>query len=115
VTNKEIVYIVKSYDKNLTALGIKPKRINTNKSFGFYKNSPCRLLQHAKYLCGIFESHTDTGKINRHLTAIQMVLSFAGVYTLDELMHHNKYNQIGGFRLNIKIKTTMFFNNFLTH
>lgn len=36
------------------------------------------------------DSPAKYGKANRHLTAIQMCLSFAGLYTLNDLMSHNK-------------------------
>jgi hypothetical protein len=88
---EEIISLVAFYKNTLESMNVIPERITTSKSFYTYRNNSSALLSHALYLCVEFKSHTKEDKQNRHLTAIQMCVSFAGMYTLDELMRHNKY------------------------
>ncbi len=71
---------------------IEPRRIDVSRTFG--DCTPFELRCHALYLCeGLVELTNDPdkyGKANRHLTAIQMILSFLNIYTLSELMDHNR-------------------------
>lgn len=80
------------YAAKLRAGGISPQRIDPTCSFGEVTQSD--VLAHALYLSEqlpTFVHQEDSlGKANRHLTAIQMCLSFARVYTLNELMAHNR-------------------------
>jgi hypothetical protein len=52
------------------------------------------ILAHAHFLCdGVKQLALDPERQRRagsHLTVVQMCLSFAGWYTLEELMNHNK-------------------------
>ena len=56
------------------------------------------LLRHAHFLCDgakIFAINPDRRrKAGSHLTVIQMCLSFAGWYTLEDLMRHNRPEEI---------------------
>jgi hypothetical protein len=92
MTPDKILAVAQMYSTILQAQGISPTRIDTSCSFATQTNSS--LLQHALHLCvGITELAGDSGKIgkaNRHLAAAQMCLSFAGLYTLDELRSHNE-------------------------
>ena len=92
MTPEKIVSVIEMYKQRLEAEHIPAKRIDTNRSF---KNCTTReILSHAHYLCeGVCRYAMDPekfGKANRHLTAIQMCLGFAGWYTLAELMDHNR-------------------------
>ena len=90
----KITHILVEYKNTLENLGVTPKRILTHKTFREYSKDPGALLSHALYLVeGALITAQDKdkyGKLNRHLTAIQMCLSFAGLYSLDELMAYNK-------------------------
>ena len=90
----KITHILVEYKNTLESVGVVPRRILTHKTFGEYSEDPDALLSHALYLVeGALVTAQDKdkyGKLNRHLTAIQMCLSFAGLYSLDELMAHNK-------------------------
>lgn len=60
----------------------------------FESLSKAERLQHAHFLCeGIKKYAKDPQrqrKAGSHLTAVQMCLSFAGWYTLEDLMNHNR-------------------------
>lgn len=90
----KITHILVEYKTTLENLGVRPIRILTRKTFREYSKDSDALLSHALYLVeGALVTAQDKdkyGKLNRHLTAIQMCLSFAGLYSLDELMTHNK-------------------------
>lgn len=76
----------------LRSKGVVSKRIDTSCSFSQIPREG--LLAHASYLLeGLLtfvNQEGKYGKANRHLTAAQMCLSFAGIYTLDELREANK-------------------------
>ncbi len=92
MTPEKILAITNQYKECLSRQGIKPKRIDP--SWYFKDCDQNELLAHAAYLCeGIKEfTHDPTkyGKANRHLAAIQMCLGFAGMYTLNQLVDHNR-------------------------
>lgn len=52
------------------------------------------MLAHAHYLLDNVEEYANKpgkeGKTGRHLAAVQMILSFAGIYTVEDLMRHNR-------------------------
>jgi len=88
---RKILAITREYIQKLSETGTPPSRFPTNRSF--QTASTEEILSHAHYLALNLESfnpQTQYGKLNRHFTAIQMCLSFAGWYTLDELMQHNR-------------------------
>lgn len=91
---QKITQILTEYKNYLESKNVCANRIQTNKTFGDYKDDIPSLLSHALYLVnGALITAQDPekyGKLNRHLTAIQMCLSFAKAYTLDELMAHNR-------------------------
>jgi hypothetical protein len=90
----KITHILVEYKTTLEKLGVIPGRILTEKTFKDYAEDSRALLSHALYLVDgaliIAQNKDKYGKLNRHLTAIQMCLSFAGLYSLDDLMTHNK-------------------------
>lgn len=96
MTPQKILEVISRYEKRLVAEGVPKKRINTSLSFGVCTSAD--LLSHAHYLCEGLRNAICCGerntykhdKANRHLTAIQMCLSFANWYTLAELMEHNR-------------------------
>lgn len=92
MTPEKIFAVVSRYETELSQLGVVPTRIDTSRTFGDCTH--VELLAHAAYLCigaKEFASRPEKfGKANRHLTAIQMCLSFVGMYTLDDLMSHNR-------------------------
>lgn len=93
MTPTKIRDIVTFYHSTLIQAGIQPQRINVDSSFG--SQTQAALLAHALYLAeNLIELDIEAkyGKANRHLTAIQMCLSFAGVFTLNELREHNQPN-----------------------
>jgi hypothetical protein len=89
---QKIIEVIEAYERRLSAAGIPKKRMDPNRTF--QRLSPEELLAHAYHLCGGAKEYAADearlGKANRHLTAIQMCLSFAGWYTLAELMEHNR-------------------------
>ena len=92
MTPYKIISLIERYERELTALGIPKERIDPSRSFASLTRE--QALAHAHYLCdGVKEYALDqqrTGKTGRHLASVQMCLSFAGLYTLDQLMSHNK-------------------------
>lgn len=93
MTPEHILALADWYEQRLIGAGIPKKRIDTRKSFG--EVARLEILAHAHYLCDGIKAYSQNpeqwDKTNRHLTAIQMCLSFANWYTLDELMDHNKH------------------------
>lgn len=87
-----IVCATQQYRDTLDDSGIVPQRIDEHSRFADV--SVNQLLQHARYLCDSvldFAQHSDkTHKTNRHYAALQMCLSFAGWYTLGDIMNHSR-------------------------
>ncbi len=92
MTPEKIIAVVEMYEKRLQSNGVPKKRINVALSFGACSFE--EILSHAHYLCATTKQYAqdpqNQGKANRHLTALQMCLSFASWYTLAELMEHNR-------------------------
>lgn len=92
MTPKKIASVVSMYERLLSAAGVPKIRIDPG--FMFEDQGKHLILAHAHYLCaGAKEFALDPqkyGKANRHLAAIQMCLTFVGVFTLRELMDHNR-------------------------
>ena len=88
---KKILEVCNSYKKMLEEKDVEPKRWDVQRPF-----SESRLderMSHALYLIGnisSFDPQRQYDKLNRHFTAIQMCLSFAGMFTLEDLMSHNR-------------------------
>ncbi len=88
---EKIYAVIEQYGERLRAEHVIPKRIPTNQTFK--DCSVDEVLSHAHYLVVVFrtfDAKEQYGKLNRHLAAIQMLLSFAGWYTLRDIMEHNR-------------------------
>lgn len=92
MTPEKVVSVIKMYTFWLKVAKVPKKRMDPSKTFG--SASKRALLAHAHFLCqGVIDFSSDpgkTGKMHRHLTAVQMCLSFADWYTLEDLMRHNR-------------------------
>ncbi len=92
MTPEKIIAVIEMYETALRAEGIQKVRINPKRTFGSLTKG--EVLAHAHYLCdGVKEYAKDPTKQRKtgsHLTAIQMCLSFADWYTLEELMNMNR-------------------------
>jgi hypothetical protein len=92
MTPHKIITLIERYEQELAALGVPKRRIDTSRTFASLTRD--EMLAHAHYLCtGVKEFAPDPErqrKTGSHLTAVQMCLSFAGIYTLAELMEHNR-------------------------
>ena len=91
---EKIISVIEMYEKRLQEAGVPKIRIDPKKTFGSLTKD--ELLSHAHFICdGVKEYAKDPEKKRKtgsHLTAVQMCLSFAGWYTLEELMNHNRSN-----------------------
>ncbi|HYD93566.1 MAG TPA: hypothetical protein VEB18_03915 [Candidatus Paceibacterota bacterium] len=92
MTPSAIVRIIEGYEAQLLAASVPKQRMDPSRAFSSLTKD--EILAHAHYLCDGAKVFAGTegkfGKANRHLTAIQMCLSFAGWYTLADLMEHNR-------------------------
>jgi len=92
MTPEKIISVVKMYERLLLEAGVPKVRMNPKRTFASCSKE--ELLAHAHYLTdGIKEYAKDPArqrKTGSHLTAIQMCLSFAGWYTLEDIMNHNR-------------------------
>jgi hypothetical protein len=92
VTPEHLLKLLDRYENELVLGQIPKKRMDVSKCFSSI--SPLDRLAHAHYLiegCRAAARDLSTwDKANRHLTAIQMCMSFAGLYSLAELMEHNR-------------------------
>ena len=92
MTSEKIISVVEMYERELQGENVPKIRMDPNCTFASLSND--ELLAHAHFLCdGVKEFSKDPTrqrKTGSHLTAIQMCLSFAGWYTLQDLMNHNR-------------------------
>jgi hypothetical protein len=92
VTTKKILEVVQGYRFVLEYLGIPKMRMDQTKTLA--ELTRFGLLCHAHWLLDGVEKYAQDpkkiGKTGRHLASVQMCLSFAGLYTLEELMDHNR-------------------------
>lgn len=91
MTPEKIVRVVANYRNVLTAAGVKQKCIKKNHTLA--SCTRLEIIAHALYLIDQFpriDIERQFGKANRHLSAIQTCLSFAGYYSLDEIEQHNR-------------------------
>jgi len=91
MTPEHILYLLSIYEEgDLEAYP--PKRIDPSRKFSELNRD--EILSHARYLCQnlmtFLHDPEKEGKIGRHFGALQMCLSFAGLYTLEDLMSHNR-------------------------
>lgn len=92
MTPEKIISIIEMYEELLREAGVPKTRMDPKRTFE--STSVAERLAHAHFLCdGVKEYSRDPQrqrKTGSHLTAVQMCLSFAGWYTLEELMNHNR-------------------------
>ncbi|MDB5244711.1 MAG: hypothetical protein JWN18_581 [Parcubacteria group bacterium] len=92
MTPEKIISVIEMYEKELKTKNIQKIRINPTRTFE--STTVAERLAHAHFLCdGVREFAINPEKQRKtgsHLTAIQMCLSFAGWYTLEDLMNHNR-------------------------
>ncbi len=87
-----IVRVIELYEVRLRKANVPMTRMDPSRTFESLNRK--ERLAHAHFLCrGAKDYARDPmrqRKAGSHLTAIQMCLSFAGWYTLAELMEHNR-------------------------
>jgi len=89
--SEKIISVVEMYEKRLRDVGVPKIRMNPKRTFASLSRE--EMLAHAHFLTDGVKEYAKEGKLRKmgsHLTAIQMCLSFAGWYTLEDLMNHNK-------------------------
>lgn len=90
--SQHVISIIEKYETKLSAAGIPKERIDPTRTFQSLSIS--EILAHAHFICdGVKEYARDPTKQRKtgsHLTVVQMCLSFAGWYTLEDLMTHNR-------------------------
>ena len=88
----QILNVVGMYEMRLVAEGVPKVAMNSERTFASLSRS--EILAHAHFLIdGVRTYAVDPrkeGKTARHLASIQMCLSFAGWYSLEELKNHNR-------------------------
>lgn len=89
---EKIIAVIGMYEKRLCKEDIPKIRMNPKRTFESLTKD--EILAHAHFLTdGVKELVKNTKKKRKtgsHLTAIQMCLSFAGWYTLEDIMNHNR-------------------------
>lgn len=92
MTPKQIISVIEMYEERLVAAGVPKIRMDPKRTFR--STTVAERLAHAHYLCAGVKKYVrepeKQRKTGSHLTAVQMCLSFAGWYTLEELMQHNR-------------------------
>jgi len=92
LTPEKIISVVNMYERRLRAAGVLKKRIDPKRTFASLSKD--EILAHAYFLTDDLKEFVSNPEKKRktgsHLTVIQMCLSFAGWYTLEDLMNHNR-------------------------
>jgi hypothetical protein len=91
MTERKIQQVVAMYRARLRHHGIPEIRMDPKRTFKELTTEEA--LAHAHFLLKGVEAYAEDrreGKCGRHLGAVQMILSFAGWYTLEDLMQHNR-------------------------
>lgn len=89
---KKVISVVGMYEERLRKEGVPKIRMDPGRTLASLSKE--ELLAHAHYLIDGVREYArhfgKRGKMWRHFSSIQMCLSFAGWYTLEDLMNHNK-------------------------
>lgn len=89
---EKILSVIETYEERLVTEKVPKIRIDPKRTFSSLSND--EILAHAHYLIDGVKEYARTpnkaGKTGRHFASMQMCLSFAGWYTLEELMNHNR-------------------------
>ena len=91
MNSEKVISVVEMYEEKLREAGVPKIRMNPKRTFASLSRE--EMLAHAHFLTDGVKEYARDGKLRKmgsHLTAIQMCLSFAGWYTLEDLMDHNK-------------------------
>ncbi|MBU1091574.1 hypothetical protein KKA27_01805 [Patescibacteria group bacterium] len=92
MTSGQIISVIEMYEDLFRKALIPKIRMDPKRTFASLSNK--EMLAHAHFLTdGVKQFAKDPEKRRKtgsHLTAIQMCLSFANWYTLEELMEHNR-------------------------
>lgn len=92
MTPEKIISVIEMYERRLVKEGIPKERMDLKRTFGSLR--PMEALKHAHFMCAGVKKYaldpTKQRKAGSHLTAVQMSLSIAGWYTLEDLMNHNR-------------------------
>lgn len=92
MTPTKIIALIETYESRLREQGVPKVRMDPARTFESLSTE--EMLAHAHYLCdGVKEYALDPErqrKTGSHLASVQLCLSYAGWYTLAELMDHNR-------------------------
>ena len=91
MTEQKIQQVAAMYRARLKHFKIPQVRMDPNRTLR--ELTDVEALAHAHFLLDGIEAYAEDrreGKCGRHLGAVQMILSYAGWYTLEDLMHHNR-------------------------
>lgn len=92
MTPEKIISVIEMYERRLREAGVPKIRMNPKRTLASLTKD--ELLAHAHYLCdGVKEYAVKPEKQRKagsHLASVQLSLSFAGWYTLEDLMNHNR-------------------------
>lgn len=92
MSTEQMLRMLEIYEKRLAAIGIPKVAMDSDRTFGSLSRD--EILAHAHYLIDGTRKHIldpdKEGKANRHFASIQMCLSFANWYTLEDLKGHNR-------------------------
>lgn len=91
MTSEKVIAVIEMYEEKLHKVGVPKVRMDPKRTFASLSKD--EILAHAHFLTDGVKKYAKSGKqrkMGSHLTAVQMCLSFAGWYTLEDLMNHNK-------------------------
>jgi len=92
MTSDKIISVIEMYEEQFRGEGIPKIRMDPIRTFASLSKK--EMLAHAHALCeGVKEYAVDPQKQRKagsHLTSVQLCMSFAGWYTLEDLMNHNR-------------------------
>ena len=92
MTSEKIISVIEMYEKRLTVENIPKIRMDPKRTFASLRKE--EILAHAHFLCNGVKKYAKNPlkrrKTGSHLTSVQMCLSFAGWYTLEDIMNHNR-------------------------
>ena len=95
--SEKVISVIEMYQERLARENVPKIRMNIQKAFSSLTRE--EVLAHAHFITDGAKEYARQGKLRKmgsHLTVVQMCLSFAGWYTLEELMNHNRPDVKGG-------------------
>ncbi len=91
MNSEKVISVIEMYQERLEKENVPKIRMDIKKTFASLNKD--EILAHAHFITDGVKEYAKQGKLRKmgsHLTVIQMCLSFAGWYTLEELMNHNR-------------------------